>query len=181
MILKGLLDVKSMTICFGRIQNTRGWPNWHLFAGWLFLKQGCLRFLDHTVLCRFFFGESGGIIALSLIWWDYSVIFHQSLLDMEASHFPRVHTSQIHLPVVKVHGTVPEVHGLYKPIHWNCAIYFYPGVDGLWICLDGIIESSTRPLYLGSYIYYPLAAQESAKTEKVKEVPWAIGYLWVSP
>ena len=82
----------------------------------LFLKQGCLRFLDHTVLCRSFFGESGGIITLSLIWWDYSVIFHQSLLDMEASHFPRVHTSQIHLPVVKVHGTVPEVHGLQKPI-----------------------------------------------------------------
>ena len=40
-----------------------------------------------------------------------------------------------------------------------------------------MIESSTRPLYLGSFIYFPLAAQESAKTEKVKEVPWAIGYL----
>ena len=35
-------------------------------------------------------------------------------------------------PMVKVHGTVPKgglVHGLYDPIHGDCAIYFYPGVN----------------------------------------------------
>ena len=34
-------------------------------------------------------------------------------------------------PMVKVHGTVPKRWvntGIYKPIHGNCAIYFYPGV-----------------------------------------------------
>ena len=74
------------------------WMTQLTFIRRLFFKQGCLRFLDHTVLCRSFFCESGGIIALSLIWWDYSVIFHQSLLDMEASTFPKcIHPKSTYL------------------------------------------------------------------------------------
>ena len=40
---------------------------------------------------------------------------------------------QCDYPMVKVHGTVQRgrsIHGLYKPIHGKCAIYFYPGIRG---------------------------------------------------
>ena len=49
-------------------------------------------------------------------------------------HFPWKNSirSDSHYPMIKVHGqSSPKgglVHGLYNPIHGDCAIYFYPGV-----------------------------------------------------
>ena len=108
-----------------------------------FLRHGEVKKLLHTgVGCfqywtLFFWGICFRILCSLRRWWNRIPSVRGKLWwnrdPSKRSHLWSIpQASPNPYPMVKVHGTVPKsglVHGLCNPIHGDCAIYFYPGVN----------------------------------------------------